>query len=227
MRSLGGVATFGKLNSVLDFTSWKTKTPEASVRRIVQENPAFFRIEPGLWALEELREKVLEGFDIKASNSEEGSPFTYTYYQGLAVEIGNLRKFSTYVPNQDKNKKFIHTSLREVASLESIYHFTYDEILKFARTVDVIWFNNRNMPSDFFEIEHSTDMKNSLSKFYELQDFNANFYIIAPAYREDNFRETLRRSIFESIKNRVKFVSYDSISASHSQEYRWSQTKVI
>ena len=51
MKNLGGIATFGKLNSEIDFSSWGTKTPEASVRRIVQDSPAFFRLKPGLWAL--------------------------------------------------------------------------------------------------------------------------------------------------------------------------------
>ena len=42
MRRLGGVATFGKLNSEVDFSFWGTKTPEASVRRIVQNSPDIF-----------------------------------------------------------------------------------------------------------------------------------------------------------------------------------------
>ena len=45
MKRLGGVATFGKLNSEIDFSSWKTKTPEASVRGIVQVNPEFYKRE--------------------------------------------------------------------------------------------------------------------------------------------------------------------------------------
>ena len=35
------------------------------------------------------------------------------------------------------------------------------------------------MPCAFYEVEHSTDMKNSLNKFYKLQDFRAKFYIVA------------------------------------------------
>ena len=37
--------------------------------------------------------------------------------------------------------------------------------------MDVIWFNERKMPNSFFEVEHGTDMKNSLLKFNDLQDF--------------------------------------------------------
>ncbi|MDR1898069.1 MAG: hypothetical protein LBR10_14910 [Prevotellaceae bacterium] len=44
MRQNGGYATFGQLNKSIDFSTWKTKSPQASVRRIVQLNDAFFRI---------------------------------------------------------------------------------------------------------------------------------------------------------------------------------------
>ena len=41
--------------------------------------------------------------------------------------------------------------------------------------MDVIWFNERKMPYRFYEVEHSTNISNSLDKFYELQDFRADF----------------------------------------------------
>jgi len=37
--------------------------------------------------------------------------FTHTYYQGIVVEIGNIKKYQTYVLAQDKNKKFLETRL--------------------------------------------------------------------------------------------------------------------
>ena len=42
MRKNGGYANFQQLNQTIDFTSWGTKTPQASVRRIVQTNEEFF-----------------------------------------------------------------------------------------------------------------------------------------------------------------------------------------
>lgn len=38
LRKEGGFATLRRLNEVVDFSTWKTKTPEASVRRIVQNS---------------------------------------------------------------------------------------------------------------------------------------------------------------------------------------------
>ena len=39
LRRAGGYATLRRLNELVDFSSWTTKTPEASVRRIVQNSP--------------------------------------------------------------------------------------------------------------------------------------------------------------------------------------------
>lgn len=35
-----------RLNEIVDYSAWKTKTPEATIRRIVQVSKQFFRIQP-------------------------------------------------------------------------------------------------------------------------------------------------------------------------------------
>ena len=64
------------------------------------------------------------------------------------------------------------------------------------------------MPSNFYEVEHTTDIKNSLSKFYELQDFYADFHIVANASRKKESEDKLHVSMFGPIEKRVKFVDY-------------------
>lgn len=211
LREEGGYATLRRLNEVLDFSSWKTKTPEASVRRIVQQSNLIFKIRPGLWALEEQRNEVLTKFELNTGNPENEELFSHSYYQGLIVEIGKIRKQTTYIPPQDQNRKFIDKKLGEIADSISLPIFTYDNILKKARSVDVIWFNERNMPSNFYEIEHTTDIKNSLCKFYELQDFNSGFYIVADTFRKKEFEDKLHVSMFDSIAKRVKFLDYSRV----------------
>ena len=213
MRSLGGYATFRRLNATVDFSTWKTKTPEASVRRIVQKSSHIFRIQPGLWALEECREEVLKLFELKIGNPQSEDLFTHGYYQGLLIEIGKFQHLTTYVPAQDKNRLFIGQKLSELTDTTVIPKFTYDTLLNRARTVDVIWFNERNMPSAFYEVEHTTDMKNSLSKFYELQDFQSGFYIVANASRKKEFEDKLHVSMFRAIEERVKFLEYDKVAS--------------
>lgn len=216
LRKEGGFATLRRLNEVMDFSSWKTKTPEATVRRVVQESKEIFRIQPGLWALEEAREQVFRKFDLNVENKQSEEKFTHGYYQGLLVEIGKYKNKTTYIPAQDKNRMFLDKHLGDITDTIQIPSFTYDNLLRKARTVDVIWFNEREMPSHFYEVEHTTDIKNSLSKFYELQDFYASFNIVADKSRKSEFEDKINVSMFNMIKNRVHFIDYECVAAMHT-----------
>jgi hypothetical protein len=227
MRKNGGFATFGKLNSLLDFSTWRTKTPQATVRRIVQDSPEFFRIRPGLWALTEYKDVVLQKFKIKDESKEENELFSHTYYQGLIVEIGNMKGLQTCVPSQDKNKLFLDKTLKDIVSLEQIYEFTYTNLLRNAKTVDAVWFNKRKLPDSFFEVEHSTNIEHSLVKFFELQDYFAGFYIVAPKHRESQFNDLLNKQIFEPIKQRVNFINYDNLSNQHTRMHELTKLKKV
>ena len=216
LKSQGGWATLRRLNEIIDFSKWATKTPEASVRRIVQDSNAIFKIRPGLWALEEYRNEVLAKFNLLPGNKQSEQLFSHGYYQGLLVEIGNIIGRTTFVPAQDRHRLFLGTELDKVANITTIPAFTHEDLLRKAKTIDVIWFNCRNMPSHFYEVEHTTDIKNSLSKFYELQDFYAKFFIVADNQRKDEFTDKLHFSIFNDIRNRVKFLSYEQVIERHT-----------
>ena len=211
LRKAGGYATLRRLNELVDFSTWATKTPEASVRRIVQNSPGIFKIQPGLWALEEMRDAVLRKFELKPGNKKSEEQFSHGYYQGLLVEIGKFRHQTTYVPAQDKNRLFVDKRLGEITDTVELPAFTFDDLCRKAKTIDVIWFNERRMPSDFYEVEHTTDIKNSLTKFYELQDFHAGFFIVADASRKKEFEDKLHVSMFKAIEERVRFLDYKRV----------------
>lgn len=216
LRKEGGFATLRRLNEIVDFSTWKTKTPEATVRRIVQDSRYVFRIQPGLWALEDYREQVLKKLKIKDGDKQSEELFSHGYYQGLLIEIGKYKNKKTYIPSQDKNRMFLDKHLGEVVDTYTLPPFTYENLLRKARTVDVIWFNEREMPSDFYEVEHTTDIKNSLSKFYELQDFFSNFYIVADVCRKNEFFDKINVSMFTPIKSRVQFLDYGRVVAMYA-----------
>ncbi len=223
MEDNGGYATLGYLYQHVNVRNWKTKTPFASIRRIVQDSRFFFKIRPGLWALNDYRETVLKKFKLTTKKRKEEILFDHTYYQGLIVEIGNVLNFATHVPNQDKNRLFLEKPLKKIISLQDIYKFTYPEIVKRASTVDVIWFNRRKFPHAFFEIEHSTNFQNSLIKYADLQDFKARFYMVSPAEKRRKFEDLIGRDIFKDIKNRVHFKDYGSISNWHTTTFKLAE----
>lgn len=215
MRKHGGYATFKTLNEIVDVSTWKTKTPPETIRRIVQESNHFFRIQPGLWALEEMRDDVLRKFELKPGNKKSEETFSHGYYQGLLVEIGKFKHQTTYVPAQDKNRTFIGRRLGDITDTLELPRFTHEKLLRRAKTIDVIWFNERKMPSYFYEVEHTTDIKNSLSKFYELQDFAAGFYIVADSARKNEFEDKLSASMFNPIAKRVSFLAYERVAKTY------------
>lgn len=97
LRENGGYATLGNLYRLVDTRSWATKTPNESIRRIVQQSNEIFRVQPRLWALEECRAEVMRKFDIHSKDAKSEEKFTHSYFQGLIIEIGNMKHFTTYV----------------------------------------------------------------------------------------------------------------------------------
>lgn len=212
-----GYATLGFLNQNIDTSKWNSKTPFASIRRIVQNTDVFLKIKPGLYALKsykKLPEYIYEISKQKANNNQS----SHTYYQGLLLEIGLWKSYKTFVPNQDKNKLFLGKSLEALKNLNEIYNFGYPDFVKQAKTIDVSWFNHRKMPHAFFEIEHSTPMDRSLIKFNELSDFNAYFFIVADALRKKEYEQKIALDIFKNIRKRTKFYDYESLSEWHTGE---------
>jgi len=226
MEESSGYSTLGRLYQKVDVSNWKTKTPFASIRRIVQDKRYFFKIKPGLWALNSHKNIVLQNFSIdKACSKKKEEEFNHTYYQGLLVEVGNLEGFETYVAAQDKNKMYLSKPLREYLTAKEFYKFTYEPIIKQVNTVDVCWFNERKYTNSVFEVEHSTGIQTSLVKFLNLQDFNTRFNIVADKVREREFKSKLSSSAFDCIRSRVKFIKYDSLSDYHTKLFELSVLK--
>ena len=231
LERLGGIATLGTLNQEvfnIEGCEWRTKTPYASIRRIVQTTKEIYKIKPGLYALEKYR-KNLETKGIFAendehnANSEESIKFNHTYYQGLLLIIGNCRNMQTYVPQQDKNKIFFDgRKLSEISSIHKLPPYSYPELVKRSSTIDTVWLNQRHMPDSFFEIEHSTDIQNSLLKYIDLQDFHSRMVIVADSKRKPEFEAKLAFQAFSELrtKHRVSFLSYEDLASQYEMELK-------
>jgi hypothetical protein len=215
MRARGGYATLGQLYKdalSIPGVKWETKTPFKSINRIVQNRKYFFRIRPGLWALLEAKDRLPP--DVAKKPTRESD---HTYYQGLLVELGNLRKQQTFVPKQDRRRAFLGKPLGSLITIKDIYPFTYPEIVRRAATVDVIWFNQRKFPSEFIEVENTTDMHGAFLKFVMLYAFYSTFRVVAPAARKREFDSKLRHPSFVSVAERTKFTSYDLVANMHTK----------
>ena len=236
MEKLGGIETLGQLNyevfKIKD-CEWKTKTPFASIRRIVQQDKNIYKIKPGLYALK-THQKELENLGIivetdKNKDSEALRKFNHSYYQGLLLTIVNLRNLKTFVPHQDRNKLYGKQKLSEIGTLQKLPPFSYKMLVQRSSTIDVIWFNERNMPDSFFEVEHSTDIQNSLLKFNDLRDFYARMIIVADERRKAEYIKKIHYSSFENLnkENRVRFLSYSQLEEQYNQELKKQKFEFI
>ena len=219
LQELGGLATLSQLNRALlapggAAAGWGTKTPEATVRRIVRNTPDHIRVlKPGLYCLEELAARYENDYRLLPDGAAPPGVVerNHWYYQGKLLEMGNGRRYETYVPAQDRNRTYGSQRLGEVCGTTRLPNFGYQHFMRRARTVDVIWFNRRDMPAVMFEVEFSTDMLNSLTKFNELRDFSIQFSIVAPPYRKNHFDDRIAMDTFHEICRRVTFISTEQI----------------
>lgn len=229
MRAHGGYATLGHLNHAalqVPGSSWGTKTPFASIRRIVLQRPEFFKIKPGLWGLEEARATIEKRFALGVqSTSQARDASDHYYYQGLLVELGNVRGLKTFVPHQDKNRQYLNTTLAQVCTLETFPKFTYDHVLDKAKMIDVTWFNERQMPSEVFEVEHTTPFDGAFLRFMEMQDFAVKFNIVAASARYEEYKTRIAASAFSSIRARIAFVDYEKLSDFHTKAMASAQAE--
>ena len=237
LKNAGGVATLGQLYSdVLKIPGckWKSKTPFASIRCTLQRKPAFYKIRPGLYGLVDMRKSIdSRGIMVetpKNKNSSDISIFNHSYFQGLLLLIGNMKNMKTFVPNQDKNRKFYDgRKLGELATLHEQPNYSYDSFVKRSSTIDTIWFGEREMPHSFFEIEHSTDIQNSLLKFNDLQDFYVRMVIVADSNRKEEFKAKMNYSSFDELRknNRVNFLSYSTLTKQYEQELEKQKYELV
>ncbi len=90
-----------------------------------------------------------------------------------------------------------------------------------------MWFNDRQMPHSFFEVEHSTDIQNSLLKFNDLQDFYARMIIVADDVRRTEYERKIKYSSFVQIGSRVKFLNYESLLKQYEHHLQQQQFEVL
>lgn len=130
------------------------------------------------------------------------------YVEGMLIEIGNVKKYSTYTP--DKNVVFNGEKLQKLISYDEFPKFTYSNIVKKAKMIDVIWFQN-DFPAVTFDVEKSTDFSKALLRANEIQHFRTIYYMVALDKKEDQFNDRIEMISFEKIKPYVRFITIKSV----------------
>ena len=119
----------------------KGLTPNDTIRRWVQTDTRsrFVRIGLGVYALESVYKA---GKLPVASPAQPPKERRHSEIEGMLIEIGNLTPgvANTYTP--DRSAIFQNKKLGNIATLEESPKFTYPEVVKVVKRVDVAWFND-------------------------------------------------------------------------------------
>lgn len=198
------------------------KTPFKTIQERVQRDSRFTRIGLGVYALTEFLHKIQK--PEVPEKKKEKVEFQHARIQGMLLEIGEQREYGTYT--LDKRKTFDGKMLGLITSINECPRFTFSHIIEESvKFIDVVWFNQRKFPSHVFEIEHSTNFRDALIKFTELQDFTTKFFLIAPEQRLGKFKTEIAKRAFEPIASRCNFRTYQNIEQYYESLLGYSKVR--
>lgn len=192
------------------------KTPFKTINERVQRDKRFVKLSPGLYSLSDKINDLPKEYNPMLQTNDEKEILNHISVQALLLQLGEIYKFYTFTP--DKSKKVLNKTLSEYITLSEYPNFTYKRIIDRVKFIDVSWFNERKFPSNLFEVENSSDMKNALSKFMELIDFKTKMTIVAPQKRENEFRKIMEQPTFKSISNQTLFWSFEKVEKLYNAE---------
>lgn len=184
-------------------------TPYKTINERVQRDSRITRLAPGQYAISEFLKELPKEYNPEHQTKDEKDELTHVAIQSILLQLGELYNLKTYTP--DKSKKYFDKKLVDFVTLIDYPEFTYKRVIDRVKMVDVTWFNERMYPSCIFEVEHTSDMKNALSKFIELVDFKTKMRIVSPKERENDFNKIMEQPTFKIIFNQVKFWNYEKV----------------
>ena len=131
-------------------------------------------------------EILLKPFEtLEPKNTAEES--LHSILEGRLIEIGNIRGFKTYCP--DNSKTFNRKKLIDIISLHKCPKLQFSDY-NVLRNIDVLWFNKKGrnlVPEYAFEVELSTRTWPGVGRLATLSDYsNVKFYVVSNDLRRYN-----------------------------------------
>jgi hypothetical protein len=212
MQDNGGIASWKLIYNDIEkyYPSIKASPDwEAGIRgvlyREIRSQHTFKKIGFGIFALIEYQEeKQLE--QIKKDKIK-----MHSYMEGVMVEIGNFENFTTYCA--DNSAKYQqNVTIGELTTIDEFPNFTYTELIQIAKRIDVIWFSPKGykFPRRLIEVVDSIGtLENSLSRMYQLKEFQTNFFILAPEEHKEKIQNALNKEPYLISADRFIIKTYD------------------
>lgn len=165
---------------------------------------------------------ALSNYQEEQKPAEADSIRMHSYIEGICLELGNFNKYLTYTadPSAIYRDKL---QLNNIATMSEIPVFSYDNIINEAKRIDVIWFNKDGLafPQKVFEVVDSIGtLTGAFNRSLQLQNFNTEFFIVAPEKHHSKFIQTIELEIYKPQKERFKFINYNDIIELYDSAYR-------
>lgn len=182
---------------------------EAGVRgvlyREIRNKKKFKKIGLSIYALQDYIEEQ--------KPKKEDTVRMHSYIEGICLEIGNFKNFQTYTADPSASYRD-NLNLLNIASMNEIPQFSYNEVVQESRRMDVIWFNSKGLlfPQKVFEVVDSLGTLNgAFNRCLQLKNFRTEFFIVAPEQHRNKFNQTINLESYKESIDRFKFINYDEI----------------
>ena len=182
---------------------------EAGIRgvlyREIKNKQNFKRVSFGVFALNEYQEEK----QIEEISKDQIR--MHSYMEGIMVELGNYEKFITYCA--DPTAAFQpNVFINQLMTIDEFPNFTYPEINGISKRIDVLWFSSKGykFPKRAIEIVDSIGtLGESLSRMYQLKEFQIDFYVLAPDKHIEKIQNTLSREPYSIQRKRFIVKTYN------------------
>lgn len=182
---------------------------EAGIRgvlyREIRNNKRFKKIGLSIYALKDYVEE--------AKPKKDDTVRMHSYIEGICIEIGNFKNFHTYTADPSAPYRD-NLNLLNIASMNNVPQFSYNEIVQEAKRMDVIWFNPKGLsfPQKVFEVVDSIGTLNgAFNRCLQLKNFRTEFFIVAPEQHRNKYYQTMNLESYRESNERFKFINYDEI----------------
>lgn len=212
MKDNGGVASWKYIyDNIERYYPAAKSSPEwkAGIRgvlyREIKNKESFKKVGFGIFALEEYQEEK------QIEEIHKDPVRMHSYMEGIMVELGNYENHITFCADPTATFQ-ANVFINQLTTIEDFPDFTYPEINSIAKRIDVIWFSSKGyrFPKRAVEIVDSIGtLGESLSRMYQLKEFQTDFYVIAPDKHIEKLHNTLSREPYSIERDRFIVKNYD------------------
>lgn len=210
MLANGGSASLSQIYDQIEKfypTAKQSATWDAGIRgvlyRELRQGSRFKKIGLSIYAVNGYQEEKVPKMTDKVR--------AHSFMEGICLELGNVQKFKTYTADPSMLYRD-NTHLCDIATLRQLPEFSYPEIVKEAKLVDVLWMSDRKLsfPQYAFEVVDSIGtLEGAFKRCMQMHNFRTRFFIVAPEKHRKKFEQTIDLEIYYKAKELFSFISYD------------------